>query len=219
VSAPPRPAVVFAAAPLRATPRLKSRLAALEDPFVVAADGGARTALAFGMKPSAVIGDLDSIDARTLQELLQQDIALETYPRDKDATDGYLAVQRALQIQPGRLVLLGYLGGSRLDQALANVFLLVSLDAPTILLDEHNECTLLRPGADHVWRPEPRELVSLLPLGGPADGIQTQGLRWALRGERLPLGTTRGVSNEPVAAEARVSIERGLLLVTRHFHE
>ena len=51
-----------------------------------------------------------------------------------------------------------------------------------------------------------------------AEGVRTRGLRWPLDGEPLALGDTRAISNEPIdPAEARVSLERGLLLLTRHF--
>ena len=210
--------MVFAAAPLRPTSRLRARLAGVCRPFVVAADGGAATALAFGLHPDVVIGDLDSIDAATLHELELRNVALETFPRDKDATDGQLAVARALQTRPRELILLGFLGGPRLDQAVANVLLLVRIEAPATLLDEHNECTLLRPGEARTWRPEAGEIVSLLPVGQGVEGVRTRGLRWPLDGEALALGDTRAISNEPIdPAEARVSLERGLLLLTRHF--
>lgn len=209
--------MVFAAAPLVATARLKSRLAQLEHPFVLAADGGARTALAFGLQPDVVIGDFDSIDAATRRQLERRSVPFETYPREKDATDGQLAVERALAADPSQLLLLGFLGGPRLDQALANVLVLLRVEIPAVLLDESNECTLLRAGAWQAWRPEPGEVISLIPLAGPPEGVRTRGLRWALAGDRLEPGDTRGISNEPVAEEVSVAIERGLLLVTRHF--
>jgi len=208
---------VFAAAPIEANARLRTRLSAHTHTFVVAADRGATTALMFGYEPNVVIGDLDSIDAATLRELQQRDVPIETYPRDKNATDGQLAVERALLEHPSQLLLLGFLGGPRLDHSLANVLLLVAVETPTVLLDERNECVLIRAAAPYTWRTEPDEIVSLLPLGADVHGVRTVGLRWPLAGEQLHLGDTRGVSNEPIADEVIVSIEQGLLLVTRHF--
>ena len=210
-------AVVFAAAPLVQSARLKSRLAALEQPYVVAADGGAATALAFGMPPDVVVGDLDSIRAPVLADLKRWGVPVETHPRDKNATDGQLAIERALSVQPASLWLLGFLGGPRLDQALAHVFFLARLGVRVVMLDERNECTVVLPGAELTWPTEPGEVVSLIPLAGEVTGVRTHGLRWPLNAERLQMGDTRGVSNEPNANEARISIERGLLLVTRYF--
>jgi thiamine pyrophosphokinase len=211
-------ALVFAAAPTEPTPRLTARLAALDSPLVIAADAGASTAFAFGYTPDVVIGDLDSIAPDTLDELRRRSVPLEAFPRDKNATDGQLAIERALESRPDKLFLVGFLGGPRLDQALANILLLTSIEVPALLLDPQNECRLLRPRAPLSWRPEPNEVVSLIPLTPSVDGVRTAGLRWPLSSERLLLGDTRGVSNEPVGDQP-VTVEHsaGLMLVTRHF--
>ena len=210
-----RPAIVFAAAPLAPTDRLRSRLAELADPVVIAADNGATTALAFGLTPDVVVGDFDSIDAATQAELDRRKVPVEAFPRDKDQTDGQLAVERALRAQPEEAYLLGFLGGARLDMTLANVLLLTRYGTRMVLLDERNECVLLAAPASYAWRPED-ETLSLLPLNGDAV-VTTRGLRWPLRNETLYLGDTRGLSNEPVSTAARVEIASGSVLLTRHF--
>ena len=57
------------------------------------------------------------------------------------------------------------------------------------------------------------ELVTLLPVGGDAVGVTTEGLRWPLDGATLRIGRSRGLSNEVVAAPASVRITNGTLLV------
>jgi thiamine pyrophosphokinase len=210
-------AIVFAAVSLELTPRLRSRLALLDSAYVIAADAGAATALAFGLTPDEVIGDFDSLDAATLGQLQAQHVPIHTYPRDKDATDGQLAIERALELAPDALYLLGFLGGPRLDQLLANILLLTRIDIRAVLLDERNECLLLRPNAAYHWTPEPSEVVSLIALTREVEGVFTEGLRWPLNGDSLLRGDTRGVSNEPDADRAQVRIASGLLLLTRHF--
>jgi thiamine pyrophosphokinase len=210
-------ALVFAGAPLSLSARVQARLAELTEAFVVAADSGAATALAFGYVPDVVVGDFDSLPPATLAELERRGVAIERHPADKDATDGQLAIERALLTTPSALWLVGFLGGPRLDQALASVLQLVTLDVPTTLFDEHNECTLLRPGRGHAWLAEPGEVISLIPLGDDVEGVTTHGLRWPLTNARLRVGDARGVSTEPVSTHVRVSIASGCLLLTRHF--
>jgi thiamine pyrophosphokinase len=211
-------ALVFAAAPLAPAPRLRSRLLSLQSPIVIAADRGAATALAFGLTPRLVIGDFDSIDPSTLDDLRRQGVPIETHPRDKNATDGQLAIQRALEWSPSELYLVGFLGGPRLDQALANVLLLTTLEVPALLVDADNECRLLRPDTLLSWMPDPNEVVSLVALTPTVDGVRTSGLRWTLDDEQLLLGDTRGVSNEPVDGKpVSVQTRSGLVLVVRHF--
>jgi len=55
-------------------------------------------------------------------------------------------------------------------------------------------------------------LCTLLPLGGPAEGVVTQGLRWPLADETLAPGTSRGVSNELEEPHASVALRAGVLL-------
>jgi thiamine pyrophosphokinase len=207
-------ALVFAAASVEPTPRLRARLSQLVPAFTVAADAGATTALAFGFTPDVILGDFDSLDPATLHGL---NVPIETYPRDKDATDGQLAIERALASGPDALYLVGFLGGPRLDHGLANILLLTRIEVPTVLLDDRNECRLLRAGDEHVWEPEPSEVISLIALTDEVVGVSTRGLRWPLNGDTLRRGDTRGVSNEPASTEAAVSIQVGLLLLTRHF--
>jgi thiamine pyrophosphokinase len=212
-----RTALVFGGAPLLVTTRLVRRLAGLERPFVVAADAGAETALRLGFVPDVVVGDFDSLGEPALIELKTRQIAVERHPTDKDETDGQLAVERALAAGPDELLLIGFLGGPRLDQEVANILLLTSVPAVAVLVDGANECRLVRSGEKCAWIPERNEIVSLLPVGGDAHGVRTYGLRWQLNGDTLRLGSTRGVSNEPLAEHVGVELAAGSLLVTRHF--
>jgi thiamine pyrophosphokinase len=208
--------VIFAGAPVRATDGLKARLRGAAR--VVAADGGARTALACGLVPDLVVGDLDSIDAPTLARLDELGVPREVYPTDKEATDGDLALQRACAWGAERITIVGALGGPRLDHELANILLLTRPELAgrrLNLLGDRQEVMLLRGGERLAWTASPGEIVSLLPLGGPAEGVTTAGLRWPLRAERLDTGSTRGVSNEAEIAAVSVSLARGCLLVVR----
>ena len=61
----------------------------------------------------------------------------------------------------------------------------------------------------------PGELISLLALHGPAEGVRTEGLAYPLVEETLEPGSSRGVSNVFVADTARVTLARGVLLAIR----
>ncbi len=54
--------------------------------------------------------------------------------------------------------------------------------------------------------------MSIVPLAGPAT-VTTTGLRWALVGEQLDPGSTRGISNEFEQDTATVGTEHGVVLV------
>ncbi|HEU5316490.1 MAG TPA: thiamine diphosphokinase [Chloroflexota bacterium] len=187
--------------------------------LVVAADGGARTALRWGRAPDVVVGDLDSLDARARRALERAGCAFEVHPRDKDETDAELALLAAVRRGATSIAVAGALGGERLDHALANV-LLLGLPAlrgvPVALVDPRHEVRLLRGPESIALRGARGDYVSLLPLGGAARGITTAGLRYRLEHGTLAAGPARGVSNELVRRRATVTVGRGALLVVLH---
>ena len=186
---------------------------------VIAADGGALLLDRLGRVPDRLVGDLDSISAELLASLTAAGVAVDRHPSDKDASDTELAVEAAIAAGATEIVLLGAAGGTRLDHELANVLLLV--DPALAGLDVR----LVRAGttirglfAGHrlALGGAAGDLVSLLPIGGDAARVSTDGLRWPLESATLHIGRSRGLSNEVVAAPASVSLERGTLLVIEH---
>lgn len=183
------------------------------DDFIIAADGGTRHALALGLLPSIVIGDLDSLTSDDRQRLEGSGVKFRLYPPDKNETDLELALRFALEAGYRSILILAALGG-RLDQSLGNLALLTdpSLAEVDVRLDDGiEEVFFVRKQADIQGRPG--DTVSLLPWGSPAGGVTTEGLRWPLRGETLYPDKTRGVSNEMLGETASVTIQSGLLLV------
>ena len=187
--------------------------------LVVAADGGAATALALGRVPDVAVGDFDSLDPAARAVLTAAGCVLERHPPEKDETDLELALRAAVQRGATAIDVVGALGGDRLDHALANVLALALPwlgERPVRLLDPRHEVQLLRgPGALRLTG-SPGDPVSLLPLTVTADGIDTTGLRYPLNGGTLRLGRTRGVSNELTGSAAGVRVGAGLLLVVHH---
>jgi hypothetical protein len=86
---------------------------------VVAADGGLDHALAAGLRPDVLVGDLDSVSAAGL-DWATANIAIERHPVDKVATDTELALSCAAAMRPRRVTLVAG-GGDRLDHAIAAI--------------------------------------------------------------------------------------------------
>jgi thiamine pyrophosphokinase len=194
----------------------KSVAAQLPDPaFVIAADSGLAHAAALGRRVDLVVGDLDSVDVDALAAAREAGAAVEAHPRDKDQTDLELALDAAVARGFQRIVVAGGHGG-RLDHFLANLTLLASpryTGADVEAWVGNAAVVVVRDQADLVGRPG--ELVTLVPVGGAARGIRTDGLRYALDDDDLEPGTSRGVSNEFAAERARVTVRTGAVLVIR----
>jgi thiamine pyrophosphokinase len=191
--------------------------------LVVAVDGGAAWLASIGRRPDALVGDLDSVDPALVASLEAAGVPIERHPTEKDASDAELAVGRAIAAGAKTITILGALGGQRLDHELANVLLLVDP-----VLADRAELRLVRAGTlVRAVRGGGRlaieapigALVTLLPLGGDAAGTTTSGLRYALTGETLRMGASRGLSNVVERASASVSLDRGTLLVIETWTE
>jgi thiamine pyrophosphokinase len=191
------------------------------DAFVVAADGGARHAARLGLKIDRWVGDGDSIGPDGLAALEAAGVPVDRSSPDKDQSDTELAVMAAVMHGADEIVILGAFGGPRLDHALANLSLLTSpgldrIDLRIVAADVR--VRLIRvPAAGGSVRVELEgragDLVTLLPVGGDAGGVRTEGLRFPLHGETLVLGRTRGLSNVRTAPVASVELRTGRLLV------
>jgi thiamine pyrophosphokinase len=186
---------------------------------LIAANGGAHHALALGFTPHIVIGDMDSLNAETREQLAQQGCRLVLHPEDKDETDLELALLLAVREDASEIVILGALGG-RLDQLLANVLLLALPQLTSVsvrLADAWQEALVVHGGNQITVEGRVGDTLSLIPLLGDACGVYTQGLKWPLSGDSLVAGPARGVSNIIVSLPVCVQVGTGLLLVVHRF--
>lgn len=210
-----RRALVFANGDLNDGPAVQRALAeAGAGAWVFAADGGARLALACGRAPSVVIGDMDSLPGPALAELEAQGADIRRYPPAKDETDLELALLAAVAQGITWMRVIGAVG-DRLDQTLANLMLLTleGLAGRDVRLVAGRQTLWLIGPGEHALGGATGDTISLIPLAGDAQGVRTTGLAYSLRGETLRFGPARGVSNVVTDGGARVSLERGWLVV------
>lgn len=201
-------------------PRVLDRLPPCRS--VIAVDRGYEHARTLGLDVSLVVGDLDSVSDDTRAHLDGAGIPIERYPRDKDATDLELALEAAAARMAGApagssVTVLGGAGWEdRFDHLAAQIGLLGSPRWAALDLRAWLGAALVLPV--HADRPRtvsgrPGAVVSLVPVGGPAEKVTTGGLRFPLDRETLDPFATRGVSNELATATCHVSVRRGVLLL------
>jgi len=187
-----------------------------DDALVIAADGGARNADRLSLQIDRWVGDGDSLGDEGVAELIARGIPVLRVPTDKDESDTELAVTEAAGLGATEIVVLGALGGNRVDHALANVTLLahpllVGLDVRLLAPDARVRLVVGPASMDLGGRIG--DLVTLLPLGEDGQGVTTIGLRYPLRDETLSSGRSRGLSNVRTSSDASVTVRSGRLLV------
>lgn len=204
-------AVVFSAVPIGA------EMAVYLQPgdFVVACDAGYRNAEKLGVRPDLIVGDFDSApQPKTDRETI-------VLPHVKDDTDTQFAARWLVEHGFNEVVLLGALGGARVEHMFANIstgLYLALQGVRVVLADARSEMHYLL--ADHPLE-LPRQdwmYLSVFALGAPMTGVTLEGVYYPLRDATLseldyPLGT----SNEFTAPVARLSCSagHGLVVLTR----
>ena len=190
--------------------------------LVVAADSGLDHARELGLRVTHVIGDMDSVDPLSLAEAEREGAVVQRVPHDKDQVDTELAILFARTLGATAITLITA-GGGRLDHQLG---VLSALTHPLLngcevhaLWDQARVRVLHGPESATITG-EPNTLVGIVAMNGPARGITTTGLRWALTEEDLESHSTRGVSNELIANEATIEVRAGhLFIIQPHAHD
>lgn len=188
------------------------------DATIIAADSGLDHALAAGILPSVVVGDLDSISADGLK-WAREHSTINEHPADKDETDTELAVRHAADLNPDRLVVISG-GGDRLDHTMAVLGALASAtvtSVPRIDLVWGEQHIRIVHGPSRVSiGTESRTPVSIISLVGTATGVALTGTKWELAGADLAPLSGFGVSNVAVAEQLNLSITTGVIAVFHH---
>ena len=82
--------------------------------YVIACDAGYRNAAALGVAPDLIVGDFDSAPRPEAENLV-------VLPAEKDDTDTHYAARLAVEKGFDEALILGVLGGARLDHSLAAI--------------------------------------------------------------------------------------------------
>lgn len=183
------------------------------DAFVVAADSGLHHAEALGLNVDLVVGDFDSVSPEALARAEQAGVQVERHSAAKDATDLELALLAARERGCREAIVVGG-GGGRLDHLIAGLLVLAS----PALRDMHvraitADASIAVVTGEAMIDGPVGSLVTLLAVGGAAEGVVTEGLEFPLRNERLDPLSTRGVSNVITHSPAFVQLRSGVLLV------
>ena len=170
-------------------------------PTLVAADGGGDHALALGLMPRAVIGDMDSLSAPAAQMLAGRIHRVD----EQDSTD----FGKCLRLVRADFYLgLGFTG-LRLDHTLSALNEVAARPARRVLLIAEEE-VIFRAPTRLTLNLNPGERLSLYPMG-LARG-RSIGLRWPIDGITFTPGGRIGTSNEALGP-VHLEIEGPMLVM------
>ena len=192
------PILLFGAAPIAGS--LLSCLDRCQNWPVVAADGGLGTALSCGLRPQAVIGDMDS--ANDLDQL--PDDIRQIKRSGQDDTD----FEKSLDLISAPLIIgIGFLDG-RFDHSLATLDALARLphDRPVLLVGGYDVLLCLR-GDLEITLPLASRF-SVWPLG-VQHFLHSRGLEWPLDDVTMAFGKRTGTSNRVTGTPVSITVGTG----------
>lgn len=178
--------------------------------LVVAADSGLEHALALGITPHHIVGDMDSLADDTLLSYAPH-AQIHRYPAAKDFTDTELALRLLWQCGVEHVTILGG-GGGRIDHLLAITRLFDRSPFPNRWITDNEDIWCV----DDLFQLAGARgtMISVFPVGPKKCRTRSKGLQWELTGLRWRDGDV-GISNRVVADECRIEILSGRLLIIR----
>ena len=203
--------VLVANGPVRWTPALAALAAAAEP--LLAADGGANQLGLLGLKPAAVIGDLDSMSPG-IRAFVGEERVVDRPDQDRPDLDKALAYALDELGLPS-LTVLGA-GGGRLDHAVVNLGLLARRalgERLRFLAADHQVVAVAGPAVLPAATGETWSFFTF----DPAVRVTLAGVRWPVDAAPLDLAGRPSISNHAVADAITISTEGGAVVAVRWF--
>ncbi len=197
---------ILLAGPILATPRL---LREVEGTRTIAADAGITHAAPLGLSPELWVGDFDSHGS----DVPPPDVPRLEWPRDKDRTDGELAIEEAVRRGASSVLLVGAFGG-RTDHVFSHLVIALresEAGCPVTLFDGREWGWPLRPGPQD-FAAEPGAQFSILKFSD-LRGLSIAGARFPLDRADIPFSSILTQSNEASETTLSLSLEDGRALL------
>ncbi len=177
--------------------------------FIICADGGLRHAQRTGIRPDLLIGDQDSF-----AEGFPQGMPALICQPEKDDSDMMLAVKEGISRGYKEFILLGATGG-RFDHTLANLQTIaygLEQDVFITIADQYNLISMLR--EDTVFLPKMDGCyLSVFSYTPNCEGVTLTGVKYPLKDAKLTNWFPLGLSNEILAQNAQITVEKGTLVI------
>ena len=179
---------------------------------ILATDGGANRALACGVIPHVVLGDFDSLSAKTKKALKETSFI---FVDNQNNTDLEKALRYLIKQGFTSCTLAGFWGG-RADFSVGNLLALARF-CPKINLRVCSPGFTIYPLIKTTRLPSKKgKRVSLIALKN-CKGVSLSGLTYPLKNASVPFGSTLTLSNTADADTFEVALKSGALLVyTEH---
>lgn len=182
--------------------------------FSVAVDSGGDIFYKNNILPNLLVGDLDSIDKKSLTYFKDNKIKIEKYPCEKDLTDLEIGLNSLINNGCDKIYALGTIG-SRIDHSLANIMILkkmYDLNYKCYMINDKNRVQYIESKKEIIINKE-YENISIVPLSENGINVSLEGFYYKITDYEMELGSTTGISNYLLNNEGSIKLNRGRALI------
>lgn len=178
--------------------------------FVICADKGWQNAKEHGIKPDLIIGDFDSSPKPE-----DTNIPVMVLPVEKDDTDTYYVSRYIVENEFTDVLLLGALGGKRIEHTIANIqtlhyFAKNKINATAV--NKYSQLTVIENGK--IILPKMKDkYFSVFALDEKAKSVTIKGAKYLVDDYTITNYYPIGTSNEFKDDNIEISVEVGSLLI------
>lgn len=183
--------------------------------ILICADSGGNCLYKNKIVPEYLLGDFDSIDAKSLDFFRNTDCKIEKYPVNKNFTDTEIAFNKAVELKADEIVFLGSTG-NRIDHLFGNIGMLkkcLNHNIKGYIKDDNNSIEIINKST--TIDGHKGETFSLYAYCDSVKGLSIIGAKYKLDEYDLILGDSRTVSNEFLDNEVNIVFKSGIVLLFR----
>lgn len=180
---------------------------------IFCADGGSNSAYKLRIIPDYIIGDLDSIDKKTLKYFKDRSKIIN-HNRQND-TDVEKCLKYAIKKKFTEAVLLGGTG-NRLDHSICNLGIIIKFFDKIKISFLSGESFLIPGKGEIKFNATKGELISLYGFDKKTKFISS-GLKYTLKNNSLPFGEKESTSNRASKNLVTIKINSGIGFIIRSF--
>ena len=174
--------------------------------LIVAVDSGTEQAYKLFLKPDLIIGDLDSIDEKTIKRAEKDKVQILKYETNKNETDFELALKHVLDEEIKDITIIGGEYGE-IDHLFGVLTVIISFQEDQQISWIHKDQTVLIPNTKKIAIGNNVEF-SILPFTN-LKNLNISGAQWNLDNENIEFGKSLTLRNISIDNDIEVSVEDG----------
>ena len=174
--------------------------------FIVAVDSGAEHAYKLFLKPDLIIGDLDSIDEKTIKRAVKDSIQIVKYETNKNETDFELALKHVLDQSIKDITIIGGEYGE-IDHLFSVLTVIISYQNDELISWIHGNQSIIIPNSKKI-KIGNNVKFSILPFTD-LKNLNISGAQWNLENENIKFGKSFTLRNISIDKNIEVSVDDG----------